>query len=361
MSECWIYWDEDTDSTALGQLAFFPNQTAPPGWFSIQELSLLNSGLRRELDRLYTIGPEDEEQTDLRSEFERILQRVERFILYRPVFIDYYRSGLEALAMDGIQLVEMRVTLDPVLSEDGSYIRDEALMNLYRSIIEDVNQSFPLFNLRLIVCSRRKSTLEEVRLQVERSNHLKSLFPDMIVGFDLIGNEDNEPRTMVFVPALEMSRVPLFLHGGESRFPGNNNIRDAIVLNTHRISHAVNLYYFPALEKRLIQYQTMLELCPISNLALQYVRDLRFHPASGYLQRGIQGVLGSDYPAFIQSRGLTDDYFATYLAWGLDLRSLKKLMENSITNSGLPQSYKNQNLRLFHQNWIDFISLVNKL
>ncbi len=359
--ECWIYWDEDSDSTALGQLAFFLNQPIPPGWFSIRELSLLNPELRKELYRLYTIGPEDEEQPNLRAELVRIEQRIERFISYRPVFIDYFQSGLEALAMDGIQLVELRTTLDPVLNEDGSYIRDESIVKLYQTIAANVNQSFPLFDFRLIVCAERKSSLEEVRRQVEKSNHLKSLFPEMIVGFDLIGNEDHEPRTIFFTPALEMGRIPFFLHGGETGAADNNNVRDALVFNAHRISHALNLYYFPGLEKRLIQYQTLLELCPVSNLALHYVRDLRFHPASGYLQRGVQATLGSDYPAFFQSRGLTDDYFVVYLAWGLDLRSLKKLMENSITNSGLPWSYRNHHLRLFRQNWMDFIHLINQL
>ena len=65
----------------------------------------------------------------------------------------------------------------------------------------------------------------------------------------------------------------------------------------------------------------MLEVCPISNQALRYVSDPRLRPARGFLQRGLQGVLGSDDPAICGSTGLTDDYWMACTAWGLDLRS----------------------------------------
>lgn len=46
------------------------------------------------------------------------------------------------------------------------------------------------------------------------------------------------------------------------------------------------------------------------------------------------------------------------MAWGLDLRSLKKLAINSIMLSSLPKARKQKQLHLFMESWQRFIAEI---
>lgn len=357
--DCYIYWGAETDSALTGQLKFFPDHNIPAGWLPIHQLYEKNPHLPSELFRLYTFGPEDEYRTDIWTEFEKMFSRVDGFISYRPVFLKYYQHSFEILAADGIQFVELRTSFDPILNEDGTYTGDGALVSLYQKVLQQVKLNYPSFTATMIVCSWRGASLNEVNVSIEKTAKLHSDFPEMIVGFDLVGEEELGHSNGFYTPSLLKSPVPLFLHGGESLSASNFNILDAVNLHAPRISHAINLFYFPDLESTLISNKTLLELCPISNQSLHYVRDFRLHPARGYLQKGIQATLGSDDPTFMQSQGLTDDYFVAYLAWGIDLNSLKKLMLNSIICSGQSPSLKQHQLDFFISSWNHFILDVN--
>lgn len=47
-----------------------------------------------------------------------------------------------------------------------------------------------------------------------------------------------------------------------------------------------------------INEQIALEICPISNLRLGYLSDLRQHPIIEYIKRGVPVVIASDDPVF---------------------------------------------------------------
>jgi adenosine deaminase CECR1 len=360
MPECYIYWDEENAEYTPGQLAFFPDKKIPPGWLPVKELALSDPGLKTKLYALYTLGPEEEDLPDPWIEFEKIFKRVGGFIYYKPVFNNYFKYTFDALAEEGIQFVELRTSIGTILNEDGTVTKDEAVIELYERIASEVRAAHPFFDVRIIANTGRGGTLETAGAQVLRINRFSAQYPEMIVGFDLVGEEAKGSSNGYFSTVLLNCQVPLFLHGGESVSASNHNIRDAVDLNARRIGHGLNLFCFPDLEKTLLANKTLLEICPISNQELQYVSDFRLHPAVGYLQRGVQATLGSDDPAFFQSRGLTDDYFVAYLAWGLDLRSVKKLVLNSIIYGGQSHASEQVHLDFFNKKWDEFIQDVNK-
>ena len=361
MPDCYLFWSNDSAQYLKGQLGFFPNHKIPVGFLPIQQVYSEDPQLKTELYRLYTLGSEDDSVPDIWVEFEKIFVRIGSFISYRPVFTEYFRNAFEALAEDGVQFVEIRTSLGGVMNEDGTYTQDEALLDLYKTIIANVRTSYPWFDLAIIPNSKRSTSVENVVSQIQRITRLKSEYPEMIVGFDLNGEEDGQHSNGYFSSALKTSPVPLYLHAGESLSASNINIQDALNLNAPRIGHGENLFYFPDLEKTMISRGVLIEMCPISSQALRYVRDLRLHPDLGYLQRGVQGTLGSDDPEIFQSMGLTDDYFVAYLSWGLDLRSIKKMLLNSITYSGMPDYTVQSQLSLFEKNWNEFVQYVNGL
>ncbi len=358
MPDCCARWPEAGAGFQMGELGFYPQGDMPAGWVSLSELQRSTPDLRQELVRLYSLGPEDADR-DVWQEFEAIFQRLDTFLSYRPVFRDYYRRALEMLAEDGVQFAEFRTSLDGITTEDGRVLGCGEVLALYRSLLAEVRAAHPEFDLKIIVCSYRGKPAEKVKAKLEETAALRAAHPDLVIGFDIVGEEDRGHSNQFYSQALRsVPGVPLYLHAGESLFPANDNALDAYLLGTSRIGHGFNLVHWGELEKRVRAAGIPLEVCPVSNQLLGYVHDLRLHPARGFLARGGECVLASDDPALFRSE-LTDDFWAAYVAWGLDLRSLKKLALNSIDYSGLTPVEKAKHRKLFAERWAAFIRFVN--
>lgn len=108
--------------------------------------------------------------------------------------------------------------------------------------------------------------------------------------------------------------LPYYFHDGESTLPSNDNLIDAVMLNTRRIGHGIDLFRFPMLELAVKKKQIALEVCPLSNQILGYVPDLRMHPASGYIKRNIPITLNTDDPQIFNYNGLTYDFWTAFMA-----------------------------------------------
>jgi len=349
---CYVYWGETTDTWCHGQLAVFPGDDVPDGFVPIAGLARTEPRLRAQLIDLFTLGAEDAAVTDIWQEFEHMFWRIDGYVSYVPVFRGYYRDAFLDMARDGIRFVELRTGLDPLTAADGSPVEDEAILHEYRSILASVRQTYPGFDLRIIVCTWRGATLEQATAQLARERALAAAAPDLIAGFDVIAQEDTGRSNGFYAPVLTTEPlVPLFLHAGESASPDDRNIQEALDLGATRIGHGLNMGLFPGLEEQVRAAGVTVEVCPLSNQALRYVPDLRDHPAKGWLRRGVKAALGSDDPELFQSRELSDDLALAYLAWGLDLRTLKGLALRSITASSLPPAAMQRQLRAFRSDW----------
>merc|ERR1711998_71349 len=89
-----------------------------------------------------------------------------------------------------------------------------------------------------------------------------------------------------------------------------------------------------------LPHPIVLEICPISNQVLQYVDDLRDHPATVLFSAGVPIVLSSDDPAALGYANVSNDWLLAFMAWDLDLAGLKRLALNSIVYSALSDSDK---------------------
>jgi adenosine deaminase CECR1 len=232
----------------------------------------------------------------------------------------------------------------------------------------------PNFDCRLIVASGRGSGADEIAEKLKFTLERRQLDAN-IVGFDLIGEEVGKTDDTTYAKIADVqSRVtsdsryhglveklgnidfPYHLHDGESAWADNENLLDAVLLTTPRIGHAFNLFRFPTLYPLIKAKDIALEICPISNQLLGLTPDLRTHPAAGYMNAGIQCVLGSDDPMFFGNDGLSYDFWEALIAWNLDLAALKKLARNSITYSGLDEPAKKKLLEHWTIQWNQFIA-----
>jgi adenosine deaminase CECR1 len=355
----YIYWGPDGGDFVHGELAVYPHDDPPAGFVSAALLRQSVPGLRAQLFHLITLGPEDASVPDVWTEFEAIFQRLDAFVSYRPVFVDYYRRSFLTLARDGVQFVEIHTSVDALTTASGGAVEDLGVLAAYRRALAGVRARYPSFGLRIIVCTWRGATLEEAAAQLARERALSAAAPGIVHGFDIVAQEDGGNSNGYYAPVLTtLPRVPLYLHAGESLLATDTNVQDALDLGARRIGHGLNMDLFPGLEQRVRDAGVTVEVCPVSNQELRYVPDLRRHPARGWLRRGTRVALGSDDPSIFGTSGLSDDFAMAYLSWRLSLGQLKQLGLRSITASTLPRERRERQRALFERRWDHWVSAL---
>ncbi|MBT8496264.1 MAG: adenosine deaminase, partial [Deltaproteobacteria bacterium] len=100
---------------------------------------------------------------------------------------------------------------------------------------------------------------------------------------------------------------------------------------------------------RLVADQIPLTVCPLSNLALKVVADLREHNLARLLRRGLCVTVNSDDPAYFGGY-VGDNYEAVVDALGIGASDVVTLAENSIRASFLDDDDK--------QRWLGEIARV---
>ncbi len=106
-------------------------------------------------------------------------------------------------------------------------------------------------------------------------------------------------------------------------------IREALdLLRVERIDHGVRCDEDPALVAELAQKQIALTVCPLSNLKLCVVKDLRDHNFAKLLRAGVAVTVNSDDPAYFGGY-VGDNYRAVAEALDLSSAELVKCAENA--------------------------------
>ena len=165
-----------------------------------------------------------------------------------------------------------------------------------------------------------------------------------IAGLGLDSTEkDNPPAKFqrLFAAAREAG-LKLVAHAGEEGPAAY--VADAVdVLEVDRIDHGNRALEDPALVRRLAARGITLTVCPLSNLRLCGVSDLRQHPLKRMLDAGLKATVNSDDPAYFGGY-LLDNFVATAEALALDRRDLVTLVRNSIEGSFLDEPAKQVHL-----------------
>jgi adenosine deaminase CECR1 len=93
-------------------------------------------------------------------------------------------------------------------------------------------------------------------------------------------------------------------------------------------------------------------------MVLGYTLDLRTHPVSYMLSRGIQASISSDDPGFFGYEGVTLDYVYAVGAWQLDMKDIKQLSLNGIKYSSVSKEVKGKVREAFDKDWQEWINFV---
>jgi adenosine deaminase len=160
------------------------------------------------------------------------------------------------------------------------------------------------------------------------------------VGVGLDSSEVGHPPSKferVFAAARALG-LKLCAHAGEEGPPAY--VYEALdLLHIDRMDHGNRLMEDEALIQRLAASQMTLTVCPLSNLKLCVVKDLKDHPVPEMLRRGLHVTLNSDDPAYFGGY-VNENYRQLAAAVGLSREEVTQIAINSFEGSFLDAAAK---------------------
>lgn len=311
-----------------------------------------------------------EKYTDVNAvwtEFQQYFIATSGLFTYKPVWEKYFYDTLLAFREDNIMYAEIRSVLPDLYDLDGTKYDVIDTAASYKKVNDQFMNDYPdFFGTKLIYAPLRAVNVETVKQYVNIARKLKQKFGDFIAGFDLVGQEDVGSPTKEFLKVLSEAgdELTYMFHAGETNWYGTSsdeNLVDAIVLNTKRIGHGYAIIKHPLLIEEIKKRNIALEVNVISNAVLRLVADIRNHPLAAFLAQNLPVVISSDDPGVWESEPLSHDFYVTFVSVAsrrADLRLLKKLALNSLYYS--EYSNKDQIVHEFEIRWTRFINSIVK-
>lgn len=304
------------------------------------------------------------------SKFQTIFFTISGLIRYAPVFRDYVFRSMQEFYEDNVLYMEIRARLLPVYELSGEHHDEEWSVKTYQEVAQKFVETHPEFiGIKIIYSDDRSKDVTVIAESIRTAMGLRTKFPTVVAGFDLVGHEDTGHslhyyKEALMIPARDGGKLPYFFHAGETDWQGTSidkNILDALMLNTTRIGHGFALSKHPAARAYSWEKDIPIEVCPISNQVLKLVSDLRNHPVAALMAIGHPMVISSDDPAMFGAKGLSYDFYEAFMGIGgmkADLRTLKQLAVNSIRYSTLLETEKNTFMEIWKKRWDKFIADV---
>jgi len=247
-------------------------------------------------------------------------------------FFDLTAAYLARVAADGARHVEM--FFDPQTHTARgipfAVVAEGMLRALKRAEIERG------LTAKLILCFLRHLDEDDALATLKSAEP----FLDRIAAVGLDSSELGHPPSN-FVHAFDAARdmgLKLVAHAGEEGPP--EYVYEALdILHVDRLDHGNRALEDPALVRRLAREHMTLTVCPLSNLKLCVVNDMKQHPLKKMLDLGLRATVNSDDPAYFGGY-LNDNYNAVAQALSLSRDDLVTLAKNSFLGSFLDEGDK---------------------
>jgi adenosine deaminase len=246
-------------------------------------------------------------------------------LLTEQDFYDMASAYLERARGDNVRRAE--IFFDPQGHTERGVSFDTVIGGLQRAIV-DARLRLGI-DARLIMCFLRHLDESAAERTLDQAQpHL-----DKIIGVGLDSSEQGHPPRKfrnVFRRARDLG-LKLVAHAGEEGPP--DYVWEALdVLGVDRIDHGNRAMEDRALVARLARDGIALTLCPLSNLRLCVVDDLRHHPLRRMMESGLKVTVNSDDPAYFGGY-ISANYLAIAEALELSATECSVLARNSFEAS----------------------------
>lgn len=249
-------------------------------------------------------------------------------------FYDLTRSYLEKISSQNV--IHTEIFFDPQTHTDRG-IDFSTVINGISRALEDGRNRLGISS-RLIMCFLRHLDEDAAMKTLEEALGYRELIT--AVGLD--SSEKGNPPSK-FQSVFERARDEGFLtvaHAGEEG-PAEYVWEALDILKVSRVDHGNRSMDDEKLVRKLAELRMPLTVCPLSNLKLKVVPDLKEHPLKEMLRRGILATINSDDPAYFGGY-VNENYIAIANALDLTREEICQLARNSFTASFLPEEKKNE-------------------
>lgn len=232
--------------------------------------------------------------------------------------IDYFKRARN----EGVMHIDMH--FDPQAHLQRGVPLDVVMTGLLKAK-QEAEQTLDL-SIGMIMAFLRDRPAEEALDVLEQASPYWQILD--AVGLDS-AEQDNPPAKFaaVFERAKQLGLVRV-AHAGEEG-PAEY-IQEALdVLDVQRIDHGVRCLESDDVVARLRSGQTVLTVCPLSNVSLKVVNDLRDHPLPRLVAEGLKVTISSDDPAYFGG-GMLANHIACAEAFGWDEAVFRQLTRNAI-------------------------------
>ncbi|MDR1387748.1 MAG: adenosine deaminase [Propionibacteriaceae bacterium] len=240
-------------------------------------------------------------------------------------FYDLALAYFERAAHDGVRRVE--AFFDPQVHLDHGVALAEQLAGLHDALAE-AGRRWGVEGGYLMCFLRDRGPAPAQRLW-----QLAQPLAHRLLGVGLDSAEAGFPPEP-FGPVFDQARragLHAVAHGGEEGPP--SYIWGALDrLGAERVDHGLRCLEDPALVERLVTERVTLTGCPLSNLRLGLVDDMRHHPLSRMLEAGLRVCVNSDDPAYFGGY-LGDNLEAVRQGLSLSDATMVELCRDSIRGS----------------------------
>ena len=247
-------------------------------------------------------------------------------------FYDLTFAYLEKCQADNVMHTE--IFFDPQ-GHTSRGVAFETVLNGISLALNDGREKLGISS-NLIMCFLRHLCEEDALKTLEQALPYK----DKIVGVGLDSSEVGHPPSK-FERVFTCARAEGFksvAHAGEEGPPAY--VWEALdLLKVDRIDHGNRALEDEKLTTRLVKEGIALTVCPLSNLKLCVVKDLRQHPLRTMLEKGLKATVNSDDPAYFGGY-MNDNFNRIAEALNLEKQHLVLLTRNAIEASFLDQNGK---------------------
>lgn len=272
-------------------------------------------------------------------------------LFYEPILRPALQRLFLELVDDGVRWADLRCAFVFQFRLRGSETPAEGYADFFRvfddelSKFQSTKEGKSFWGSRFIWTTLRSFGKKNIVQSMKECVSVKKVYPHLISGFDVVGQEDLGRPLADLTPELfwfrkrcmeEAVDVPFFFHAGECLGDGDKtdqNLFDAVLLGTRRIGHAFSLYKHPLLVELVKEKKILVESCPISNEVLRLTSSIKSHSLPALLARGVPASLSTDDPAILGQgkNGMTHDFWQALQGWeNLGLEGLGSLAENSV-------------------------------
>ena len=231
-------------------------------------------------------------------------------------------------------LIHTEIFFDPQTHTDRGIPFDVVINGIYRAL--ETGREKLGISFRLIMSFLRHLDESSAFATLEQALPYKNWISAVGLDSSELGNPPSKFER-VFSKAREEGFLTV-AHAGEEG-PAEYIWEALDMLDVSRIDHGNRSLDDDRLVERLSELQMPLTLCPLSNLELKVIRDLKDYPLLEMIDKGLLVTINSDDPAYFGGY-MNENYLGIAHSLNLSKKQITLLAKNSIRASWLSEKEK---------------------